>query len=202
MTRPFRPARAAPANATEARSTDDMPTYAYACEHCGHKFDAFQSITAKPMRKCPACGQAFAQAADRGRSGQSSSKAPASIAPITAAKATRRPPRKKRAAARTRLPRRKKPRRKPPRRRPPNPKRRQRRNPRSRLALPYLGYRGSIFCERCADGAIQSYVGTVRPSLKRMPALCIGDCPSRPVGRVAIAAMPRLSTETTSPSSD
>jgi len=34
-----------------------MPTYAYACEHCGHKFDAFQSITAKPMRKCPACGQ-------------------------------------------------------------------------------------------------------------------------------------------------
>ncbi len=35
-----------------------MPTYAYACEHCGHKFDAFQSITAKPMRKCPACGQA------------------------------------------------------------------------------------------------------------------------------------------------
>ena len=35
-----------------------MPTYAYACEHCGHKFDAFQSITAKPMRKCPACSQA------------------------------------------------------------------------------------------------------------------------------------------------
>jgi len=35
-----------------------MPTYAYACEHCGYKFDAFQGITAKPMRKCPACGQA------------------------------------------------------------------------------------------------------------------------------------------------
>ncbi len=35
-----------------------MPTYAYACDHCGHEFDAFQSITAKPMRKCPACGQA------------------------------------------------------------------------------------------------------------------------------------------------
>lgn len=35
-----------------------MPTYAYACEHCGHKFDAFQSITAKPMRKCPECSQA------------------------------------------------------------------------------------------------------------------------------------------------
>ena len=35
-----------------------MPTYAYACEHCDHKFEAFQSITAKPMRKCPACGHA------------------------------------------------------------------------------------------------------------------------------------------------
>ncbi len=34
-----------------------MPTYAYACEGCGHKFDAFQSITAKPLRKCPACGK-------------------------------------------------------------------------------------------------------------------------------------------------
>lgn len=44
-------------NATVARSINDMPTYAYACEQCGHKFDAFQSITAKPMRKCPACGR-------------------------------------------------------------------------------------------------------------------------------------------------
>jgi putative FmdB family regulatory protein len=35
-----------------------MPTYAYACEQCGHQFEAFQSITAKPMRKCPACGRA------------------------------------------------------------------------------------------------------------------------------------------------
>jgi len=34
-----------------------MPTYAYACEHCSHKFEAFQSITAKPTRKCPACGR-------------------------------------------------------------------------------------------------------------------------------------------------
>jgi len=35
-----------------------MPTYAYACADCGHQFDAFQSITAKPLRKCPACGKA------------------------------------------------------------------------------------------------------------------------------------------------
>ena len=35
-----------------------MPTYAYVCGDCGHQFDAFQSITAKPLRKCPACGQA------------------------------------------------------------------------------------------------------------------------------------------------
>lgn len=35
-----------------------MPTYAYVCGDCGHQFDAFQSITAKALRKCPACGQA------------------------------------------------------------------------------------------------------------------------------------------------
>lgn len=35
-----------------------MPTYAYACQKCDHEFETFQSITAKPLRKCPACGQA------------------------------------------------------------------------------------------------------------------------------------------------
>jgi len=34
-----------------------MPTYEYACEKCGHKFEEFQSITAKSLRKCPACGK-------------------------------------------------------------------------------------------------------------------------------------------------
>jgi putative FmdB family regulatory protein len=34
-----------------------MPTYAYVCQSCHHAFDAFQSITAKPLRQCPACGQ-------------------------------------------------------------------------------------------------------------------------------------------------
>jgi len=33
-----------------------MPTYEYACESCGHEFEQFQSITAKPLRKCPVCG--------------------------------------------------------------------------------------------------------------------------------------------------
>ena len=34
-----------------------MPTYEYACEACGHKFEEFQSITAKPITKCPSCGK-------------------------------------------------------------------------------------------------------------------------------------------------
>ncbi|OHB67951.1 MAG: hypothetical protein A2Y76_01140 [Planctomycetes bacterium RBG_13_60_9] len=34
-----------------------MPTYAYVCGRCSHKFDAFQNITAKPLRKCPECGK-------------------------------------------------------------------------------------------------------------------------------------------------
>ena len=34
-----------------------MPTYEYACEACGHKFEKFQSMTAAPIRKCPVCGK-------------------------------------------------------------------------------------------------------------------------------------------------
>jgi len=34
-----------------------MPTYDYRCDGCGHEFDEFQSITAKPLRKCPACAK-------------------------------------------------------------------------------------------------------------------------------------------------
>lgn len=33
----------------------DMPTYEYKCDACGNQFDQFQSITAAPLRKCPAC---------------------------------------------------------------------------------------------------------------------------------------------------
>jgi putative FmdB family regulatory protein len=34
-----------------------MPTYEYVCENCGNQLEKFQSITAKPLRKCPACGE-------------------------------------------------------------------------------------------------------------------------------------------------
>ncbi|MBI1336691.1 MAG: zinc ribbon domain-containing protein [Phycisphaera sp.] len=34
-----------------------MPTYEYQCQACDHTFDEFQSITAKPLRKCPECGK-------------------------------------------------------------------------------------------------------------------------------------------------
>lgn len=34
-----------------------MPTYEYICDNCGHEFEQLQSITAKPLRKCPACGK-------------------------------------------------------------------------------------------------------------------------------------------------
>ena len=32
-----------------------MPTYEYRCDDCGHEFEEFQSITAKPLRECPSC---------------------------------------------------------------------------------------------------------------------------------------------------
>lgn len=30
-----------------------MPTYEYVCEKCGHEFEAFRSIAAKPLLTCP-----------------------------------------------------------------------------------------------------------------------------------------------------
>lgn len=30
-----------------------MPTYVYVCEKCGHQFEQFQSISAKPLSTCP-----------------------------------------------------------------------------------------------------------------------------------------------------
>lgn len=34
-----------------------MPTYEYQCKSCEHQFEAFQSMTAKALRKCPECGK-------------------------------------------------------------------------------------------------------------------------------------------------
>ena len=33
-----------------------MPTYDYECDKCKHKFEAFQSMSAKRLKKCPECG--------------------------------------------------------------------------------------------------------------------------------------------------
>jgi putative FmdB family regulatory protein len=32
-----------------------MPTYEYQCRSCAHRFEAFQSITASPLARCPQC---------------------------------------------------------------------------------------------------------------------------------------------------
>lgn len=32
-----------------------MPTYEYKCKRCSYDFEAFQSIVAEPIKKCPRC---------------------------------------------------------------------------------------------------------------------------------------------------
>ncbi len=34
-----------------------MPTYAYACTQCSHRFDIYQSFTEDALTTCPECGQ-------------------------------------------------------------------------------------------------------------------------------------------------
>lgn len=36
-----------------------MPTYAYACTQCGHRFDAVQSFSDAALTECPECGGAL-----------------------------------------------------------------------------------------------------------------------------------------------
>ncbi|MCK6081226.1 FmdB family transcriptional regulator [Microbacterium sp. EYE_5] len=36
-----------------------MPTYAYACTQCGHRFDAVQSFSDAALTECPECGGAI-----------------------------------------------------------------------------------------------------------------------------------------------
>ena len=33
-----------------------MPTYAYACKQCGHRFDIVQSFSDAALSECPECG--------------------------------------------------------------------------------------------------------------------------------------------------
>jgi len=33
-----------------------MPTYEYECLKCGYRFEKFQEMKDKPIRKCPKCG--------------------------------------------------------------------------------------------------------------------------------------------------
>jgi len=43
-----------------------MPTYEYECKKCKHTFEVFQNITAKPVKKCPACKGAVRRLIGRG----------------------------------------------------------------------------------------------------------------------------------------
>lgn len=36
-----------------------MPTYAYACKQCGHRFDTVQSFAEPALTECPECGGAL-----------------------------------------------------------------------------------------------------------------------------------------------
>ncbi len=38
-----------------------MPTYDYKCKACGHTWELFQSMSAKPVKACPSCGRKTAE---------------------------------------------------------------------------------------------------------------------------------------------
>lgn len=38
-----------------------MPTYEYVCGACGHRFERFQKISDRPVRRCPSCGEPKAE---------------------------------------------------------------------------------------------------------------------------------------------
>ena len=38
-----------------------MPTYEYECGACEHRFEKYQSMNDKPVKKCPKCGKAKVQ---------------------------------------------------------------------------------------------------------------------------------------------
>ena len=34
-----------------------MPTYEYLCNHCNHRFETWQKMSADPLTTCPKCGE-------------------------------------------------------------------------------------------------------------------------------------------------
>ena len=46
-----------------------MPTYEYECGACQHRFEKYQSMIDKPIKKCPECGKAKAQRVISGGAG-------------------------------------------------------------------------------------------------------------------------------------
>jgi putative FmdB family regulatory protein len=46
-----------------------MPTYEYECGACEHRFEQYQSMSDKPIKKCPKCGKAKARRVISGGSG-------------------------------------------------------------------------------------------------------------------------------------
>ncbi len=42
-------------NDKSKRSEENMPTYEYECGKCEHRFEVFQRMTDKPIKKCPKC---------------------------------------------------------------------------------------------------------------------------------------------------
>ena len=46
-----------------------MPTYEYECGACGHRFEKYQSMTEKAIKKCPECRKSRAQRVISGGAG-------------------------------------------------------------------------------------------------------------------------------------
>ena len=45
-----------PAEAPDARTIRDMPTYEYACTKCGQHVEVFQRVSEPPLTECGVCG--------------------------------------------------------------------------------------------------------------------------------------------------
>ena len=57
-----------------------MPTYDYECSGCGHRWELFQSIKAKPQKKCPSCGRPTAKRKLHSESSQPKVHLPGAVA--------------------------------------------------------------------------------------------------------------------------